>query len=76
MSYPAQQGGNRWMGNKAQNYNAYFVTKMKIFPLSLPNFSLADSLAEVEQAGYSPPTPIPVNPLETVSIQNMPPGAI
>ena len=32
----------------------YLVTRMKIFPRSRPNFSLATSDAEVEQAGYSP----------------------
>jgi hypothetical protein len=41
---------------------------------SRPNFSLALSLAEVEHAGYSPPTPTPTMPRATVSIQNMPAG--
>jgi hypothetical protein len=54
---------------------AHLVTRMKIFPRSRPNFSLADSEAEVEHAGYSPPTPTPVIPRATVSIQNMPAGA-
>ncbi len=56
------------------NDNTKFVTKMNAGPLFFPNFSFAASLAEAELAGYSPPTPIPVNPRATVSIQNMPSG--
>jgi len=49
-----------------QKYHTYLVTRIKILPRSLPNFSFADSDAEVEQAGYSPPTPTPAIPLATV----------
>ncbi len=45
---------------------AHLVTRMKIFPRSRPNFSLAASEADVEQAGYSPPTPTPAIPRATV----------
>lgn len=45
---------------------AHLVTRMKTLPLSLPNFSFADSEADVEHAGYSPPTPTPAIPRATV----------
>lgn len=48
------------------------VTRMKIGPLFLSVYALADSEADVEEAGYSPPVPNPVIPRATVNIQNMP----
>lgn len=49
-----------------------FVTKMKIGPRCSRRLSLAASLADVDEAGYSPPVPKPVTPRATVNIQNMP----
>ena len=49
-----------------------FVTRMKIVPLLLRVYALADSDAEVDDAGYSPPVPNPVMPRATVIIQNIP----
>ncbi|GME91939.1 unnamed protein product [[Candida] boidinii] len=44
---------------------------MKVPPLLFTD-SFAASEADVDDAGYSPPTPKPVIPLATVSIQNIP----
>ena len=52
--------------------NGRFVTRMKTVPLCFRAYVLADSDAEVEEAGYSPPVPNPVMPRATVNIQNMP----
>lgn len=49
-----------------------FVTRMRIDPLLLSVYALADSDADVLDAGYSPPVPNPVIPRATVNIQNIP----
>lgn len=54
------------------NVNGRFVTRMKIGPRRFNVYALADSDADVEEAGYSPPVPKPVIPRATVSIQNRP----
>ena len=54
------------------NVNGRFVTKMKMVPLFFSVYALADSDAEVDDAGYSPPVPKPVIPRATVNIQNIP----
>lgn len=51
--------------------NGRFVTRMKTGPRCLGACSFAASDAEVEDAGYSPPTPKPMIPRATVIIQNM-----
>lgn len=45
---------------------------MKIGPRFFITLSFAASKLEAELEGYSPPTPIPVNPLATVIIQMKP----
>ncbi|KAH3684745.1 hypothetical protein WICPIJ_004276 [Wickerhamomyces pijperi] len=47
------------------------VTKMKTPPRLLVD-SLAASEEEEEQAAYSPPTPNPMAPRQTIIIQNIP----
>ena len=48
------------------------VTRMKIVPRFFSAYAFADSEAEVDEAGYSPPVPKPVMPRAMVNIQNMP----
>lgn len=58
--------------NRSPKDKGRLVTKMKIGTRCSRSFSFAASLAEVEEAGYSPPVPKPVITRATVNIQNMP----
>ena len=63
---------NTITANGPPKLSGRFVTRTNTGPRFASARSFAASDALVDEAGYSPPTPKPVIPRATVSIQNMP----